>query len=163
MCERTLGDVERIQGGYMLHIRKSKTVAGVRSIPILHPIPVAILRGRIGKRAEKDAQLFTEFIPGGPMSQLSWHVQKALGRYRDRIGLPAEVDQHSTRRQFATQVERLGIDPLAAERYFGHKPAGLMRGLYAKGNEEAMREVAKAISYPAKIETALSSALGFRR
>jgi hypothetical protein len=144
----------------MLHIRKAKTGAGVRSIPVLHAIPVEILRRRIGNRKASDAQLFAELNPGGPMDQLSWHVQKALGRYRDRLGLPAEVDQHSTRRQFATQVERLGIDPLAAERYFGHKPAGLMRGLYAKGTDEGMRKVAQAFRYPAEIEASLKRELG---
>ncbi len=160
LCERKLGDVEPIRGGYNLHIRKAKTKAGERVLPIVHPIPVAILKRRIGKRTAPDAQLFAEFIPGGPMQQLSWHAQKALGRYRDKVGLPAEVDFHSTRRQFASQAELLGIDPLAAERYFGHKPAGLMRGLYAKGSDEAMRKVANAITYPPKVETAIRRALG---
>ena len=160
LCARKLADVEPIRGGYMLHIREAKSRAGARSIPILHPIPVNVLKQRIGKRRDPVAYLFAEFAPGGPDGKRSWQVQKALGHYRRTVGLPEGVDFHSTRRTFATVMEKLGgVDPRWVERYFGHKPTGLMGRVYAQGAPESLRKVAQAVKYPANIERAFAKAL----
>ena len=159
LCERTLADVESIRGGYILHIRSAKTKAGIRSLPVYHPIPVAILRERIGKRKDPKAQLFAELIPGGPDNRLSWQVQKALGRYRDKIGLGTETDFHSTRRNFAQRMEALKVFPLHAMRYVGHKPRDITFGLYSQVTDESLREVARRVSYSKKIEAAFRKAL----
>ena len=67
---------------------------------------------------------------------------------------------HSTRNTFATITERLGIDSLWCTRYFGHKPQGMMSGLYAGVSPESLRKVAQEIRYPAKVERAIREALG---
>ena len=133
LCSLTLGDVERTKSGYVLHIRKAKTSSGRRSLPIVRPIPVAVLRDRIGKRKDSKAQLFAEFMPGGHDKKLSFYAQKALGRYRDRLGFGTEVDFHSCRRNFASTMEALAAYPPALTRWMGHKPPGITLGLYAKG------------------------------
>jgi integrase len=162
LCSRVLGDVEAIRGGYMLHIRRSKSPSGVRSIPILHPIPVAVLRRRINKRKDPAAQLFEEFKPGPEQhgAKMSFYPQKALGRLRDRLGFGPEVDFHSCRRNFATTMEAKRVYPPALVRYLVHNPPGLSFGLYAKGEDEALRDVARAVAYPAKVERAMRAALG---
>ena len=119
IANRLLGDVEKSGRGYILHIRASKTAAGARSIPIYHPIPVAVLKRRIAKRTERDAQLFEEFIPGGPQDSLMWYVGKAMGRYRDKVGLGAEVDTHSTRRQLITALVAKGHSKELVQFYVG--------------------------------------------
>jgi integrase len=159
ICARKLADVEPIRGGYMLHIREAKSRAGARSIPILHPIPASVLKQRIGKRRDPAAFLFAEFAPGGPDGKRSWQVQKALGHYRRAVGLPEGVDFHSTRRTFATVMEKLGVDLRWVERYFGHKPAGLIGRTYAQGSPESLRKVAQQVKYPAKVERAFKVAL----
>ena len=61
---------------------------------------------------QKDAteSLFPECRPGGPDNKLSWHVQKALGRDRDRLSFGPETDFHSTRRTFMSMMgKRLAI------------------------------------------------------
>lgn len=159
LCARTLSEVERIKGGaYRLHITDAKSAASNRSIPVRHPIAVAILKRRIGKRSDPSAYLFAEFIPGGPDNKRSWQVQKAHGRYRQELGMPEGVNFHSTRRSFATRLEELGVDERWAQRYFGHKPPGLMAGLYSR--PQVLDDVAKKIKYPAHVERALRAALG---
>jgi integrase len=162
ICSRTLGDIERTPKGYMLHIRQSKTPAGVRSIPVVHPIPVAVLKRRIGKRTDAKEQLFAEFIPGGPDRKLSWYPQKRLGHYRDRIGLDEQTDTHSTRRDLITLLESREVYPLWIMRYVGHLPEGVTFGVYAKVSPASLHEVAKAITYPAPFETALRAGLALR-
>lgn len=158
IANRRLGDVEKISGGYLLHIRTGKTDDALRSIPIYHPIPVAVLKGRIGKRTDKKAQLFAEFIPGGPNGSLGWYVSKALGHYRDRVGLGTATDTHSTRRQLISLLHAKEVPEVLAMQYTGHRPKG-MTGVYAEPEQEAMRSVARAIRYPAKIERAFQTTL----
>lgn len=159
VANRLLGDVKAIRGGYVLTIPKSKSTAGVRTIPILHPVPVAILKRRIGKRKNPLEQLFEEFIPGGPERSLGWYVGKALGRYRDALGLPTEVDTHSTRRQLITQLVGAGHVEVHVQWYVGHKPKGITAGVYAKPTDPALRGIAQAIKLPPKVDLAVRKAL----
>src|SRR5439155_10291304 len=115
LCSRRIGDFDRVKGGYVMHIRDAKTPDGLRDLPVLHPIPVAVIRERIGKR--KDGFLFAELAPGGPDNKRSWQVQKAMGRYRRILELPMGVNFHSTRRTFATVMERRGVNQHWATRY----------------------------------------------
>ncbi len=158
LCARKLGDVEPIKGGYMLHIREGKTPAAIRALPVLHRLPVAVLQSLIGKRKDRAAYLFPDLTPGGPDGKRSWNVQKAMSKYRRTVGIPEGVDFHSTRRSFATRMVDLGVDHRWAERYFGHRGDNLMAGTYAQP-VEALRKVALAITYPAKVEAALRTAL----
>jgi integrase len=160
ICGRLLGDIEGTPEGYILHIRKSKTPGGVRSIPVVHPIAVEVLRRRIGERTDPKAQLFAEFTPGGPERKLSWYPQKRLGRYRDLIGLDETTDTHSTRRDLITLLEAREVYPLWIMRYVGHVPEGVTFGVYAKVSPASLMQVAKAITYPAPIEAAMRAALG---
>ena len=158
LCVRTLVEVEPIKGGYMLHIRDAKSAAGNRDLPVVHPIAVAVIKRRIGKRTDPREYLFADFVPGGPDNKRSWQVQKALGDYRRDVGLPPGVNFHSTRKSFATRMEELRVDQRWAERYFGHKPPGIMAKVYSR--PEVLLNVAKAIKYPAPVEKALRTALG---
>jgi len=161
LCSRRIGDFDRVKGGYVMHIRDAKTPDGLRDLPVLHPIPVAVIRERIGKR--KDGFLFAELAPGGPDNKRSWQVQKAMGRYRRILELPMGVNFHSTRRTFATVMERRGVNQQWATRYFGHKPEGMMAAVYAQVSPENLRKVALEVRYPAKVEQALRKALSVQK
>jgi integrase len=156
ICSRKVEDFDNIKGGYLMHVRDAKTRAGVRDLPILHAIPVAVIRERIGKR--KDGFLFDEFVPGGPDNKRSWQVDKAMNDYlRDDLKLPKGVRFHSTRHSFATRMEECTVDTRWAARYFGHSVPGLMGKRYS--HAKVLREVAHAIRYPAKVERAFAKAL----
>ncbi|HEX4331419.1 MAG TPA: tyrosine-type recombinase/integrase [Usitatibacter sp.] len=155
---RLLGDFERIKGGYVMHIREAKTNAGKRSIPILHPIPVAVIGRRIGKRKDAKAQLFEEFKRGGANKTLGDLVGKMMTFYRRASGVGAGADFHSTRRHLITQLVAQGHSRELVQFYVGHKVPG-MTGIYAKPTDEGMRKIAKSISYPATIERGLRGKL----
>lgn len=160
LCARRIGEFEVIPKGYTMHIRESKSQAGVRSLPIVHRIAVAVIRQRIGKRTDPAAFLFAELIPGGADNKRSWQVQKAMGDYRRVVGLPPSVTFHSTRHSFATRMEEAGVDSRWAERYFGHTVPGLMGGRYS--HADTLVKVAQAIKYPMNVEKDLRRALGMR-
>jgi hypothetical protein len=65
---------------------------------------------RLELQRDPAKSLFAECRPGGPDKKLSWHKQKALGRDRDRLGIGAEVEFHSTRRTFMSKMENSGAD-----------------------------------------------------
>lgn len=159
IANRTIGDVEKIRGGYVLHIRTGKTDESPRSIPIYHPIPVEVLKQRIGKRKDARAQLFEEFIPGGPNGSLAWYISKAMGHYRDKVGLGTATDTHSTRRRLITDLTAKGHPLTLVQFYVGHKPAGITAGVYAQPTDEGLRTIARAVRYPAAIERALNATL----
>jgi len=162
LCSRKVGEVVPFEHGFMLHITGSKTEAGIRVLPVVHPIAVGILKARIAGRTGRNEQLFAELIPGGRDKKLSWYPQRALGRYRDQVGLGVETDFHSTRRSFITRLEDAGASPLARDRYVGHTPKDLASRVYSGGSEAQLLKIAEMISYPKEIEEALREALGSR-
>jgi integrase len=158
LCGRDVSDFEKIKGGYTMHIRYGKNDAAERTIVILHSIPVALIKQRIGSRAK--GQLFAEFIPGGPNGSLAWYPSKALGRYRDKVGQGTALDTHGTRRTFITRMIAKGLPERLVQFYVGHTPPGVTAGVYAKSTEEGMRMIAKEVKYPSNVEAAMRKALG---
>jgi integrase len=155
---RILRDIEPIRGGYIVHIRKSKTLAGVRSIFVLHDIPVAILRRNIGKRKDPDALLFP-YLARPPEGQpLSFYMGKAMGQYRRTLGFGRETDFHSTRRNFYTRCLELNINRDWYSMYVGHSLGGMARH-YAGKSATILRAVAQGIGYPKRIEDTWRAAL----
>lgn len=145
--------------GYWLAIEEAKTEAGVRTIPVVHPVAVAILTARLQRQKNATASLFPECRPGGPDNKLSWHVQKAMGRDRDRLGFGREVDFHSTRRSFSTMMENSGADVVHVQRYLGHKVPTLMLSVYSDGaSRDSLLKVAGAAKYSVAVEAALALA-----
>lgn len=152
------GAVEAERGTYWVTIEASKTAAGVRTIPVVHKAAVAILKRRLEAQKNPAQSIFPECRPGGPDSKLSWHVQKALGRDRDRLGFGPEVDFHSTRRTFLTMMDNAGADVVHVQRYVGHRVPSLMHSVYSDGSSRAkLLEVARAARYSAKVEALLAS------
>jgi integrase len=146
--------------GYWLAIEQSKTDAGVRTIPVVHPVAVAVLQARLEAQKDAAVSIFPECRPGGPDNKLSWHVQKALGRDRDRLGFGSEVDFHSTRRTFMTLMEHAGADVVQVQRYVGHRIPTLMHSVYSDGASRAnLLRVAEAVRYSDKVETVLVRAV----
>lgn len=149
--------VEAIKGGYWVNVEASKTDAGVRGIPIVHPTAVAILKRRLKAQKNAARSIFPECRPGGPDNKLSWHVQKALGRDRDALGFGPEVDFHSTRRSFMTLMEHAGADVVHVQRYVGHNVPTMMHRVYSEGaSRDNLRRIAAAVKYPARVEAELA-------
>lgn len=151
--------VEVIKGGYWIDVEQSKTEAGVRGVPVVHPAAVAILKRRLKAQKKPAESIFPECRPGGPDNKLSWQVQKAMGRDRDALGFGGEVDFHSTRRTFLTLMENSGADVVHVQRYVGHRVPTMMHAVYSDGaSRESLRKVAAAVRYPVKVEAELLAA-----
>ncbi len=161
MCSRTVGDFERVKGALTMHIRTGKNDASLRSLPIVDPIPLAVIKRRIGKRTDPNALLFSELRSGGYDKKQSWQVDKAANKYR-RVdcGIPREADFHGTRRTLLSVLSNAGAPAVWANWYAGHTAADMTNRVYTKAEREAMIETAKMARYPAKIERAMSAALG---
>lgn len=152
--------VEEIPGGLLVRVEESKTEAGVRSMPVVHPVAVAILRRRVEAQTDPAKSIFPECRPGGYDNKPSWHVQKALGRDRDRLGFGPSVDFHSTRRSFMTLMEQAGASVVHVQRYVGHRVPTMMHSVYSDGASlDNLRRVAEAVQYPPEVEEAFRRCL----
>jgi integrase len=157
ICSLRQGDVRTEDGVALVRIAQSKTRAGLRTIAIRHPIPLAILAARHRAGAEPASQLFHELKGGGYDEKLSWHVGQAFRYHRNRRGLSGETDFHSLRRTFITRLENLGVDQVSIARYVGHSLPTLAFKLYSGGaTEETQRATGQAIRYAAKVEEAVA-------
>lgn len=148
-------DVSTIDGGIVVTVRKAKTNAGVRFVPVVHPTVMAIINARARAQADSKGCLFHECAPGGPDNKTSWHVGKAMGRDRVRLGLD-EVTFHSTRGTFMTLQENAGTNVVHVQRYVGHAIQTVMHKHYSDGSSaDTLRSIAEAVRYPVEVEAEL--------
>jgi integrase len=154
-------DVGAIKDGLELQVRKAKTKAGIRQIPVVHPAAVAILKARGKAQTDPRGMLFSECAAGGPDNKTSWHVSKALGRDRVKLGL-TEVTFHSTRGTFMTVQENAGTNVVHVQRYVGHAIDTVMHKTYSGGSSVAtLRAVAGAATYSAAVEAELAKVAAY--
>lgn len=154
-------DLAPMEGGIVVNIRKAKTAAGLRAIPVVHPVAVRVLQARAAAQKDPKGLLFSECQPGGPDNKTSWHVSKALGKDRARLGLDA-VTFHSTRATFMTLQENAGTNHVHVQRYVGHVIDTVMHTDYSAGaNVGTLKAIAQAVKFPAEVEEAWCEAKGF--
>lgn len=163
ICSLKMGDISLQRGAALVHIAKSKTKAGVRTIAVAHVIPLEVIRRRYRKAANPKDQLFPELKGGGYDEKLSWHVGQAFRYHRNRRGLTGATDFHSLRRTFITRLENLGVDQVRIARYVGHSLPTLAFTVYSGGATEAtQRATAKCLNYPPAVERAVRQFLSDR-
>ena len=148
-------DVTVKDWGVMVSARKGKTEASIRTLPVVHPAAVAILKRR--KKACKGdpaARLFAECVPGGKDDKTSHHVSKAMGKDRDRLKFGPEVTFHSTRKAWSKLTLELGLQLELRQQYMGHESDELIDKTYSQGVglDTLRRKVAEAIVYPPALE-----------
>lgn len=143
-------------GGVVVTVRKAKSNAGRRVFPVVHPAAVAILNQRKEAQGDPGGLLFSECASGGPDNKTSWHVSKAMGRDRDRLGLK-EVTFHSTRGTFMTLQENAGTNVVHVQRYVGHVIDTVMHKRYSAGSTpETLLMIARAVKYADEVEAQLA-------
>jgi integrase len=143
--------------------KTTKSDAGVRKIPVCHPVAVAILDARMTKQKDVKGQIFTECPPSGKYKKAGWKVGSAMSNERlQKLGFtPREVDFHSTRRNFTTLLEEQSKgDIVAQQRYIGHDIGTLMHRIYSGGSGvEKLKTVVEGLQYPPALEDAFKLAL----
>lgn len=154
ICSLTAEAIEFGTGHCVLHIKDSKTKAGVRYVAVTHAAPLAVLKRR-AKGLKGNAQLFSELTRGGLDNKLSSSAVKAYGRYRRACGVPDGTDFHSFRRNVITVLEAAGVGQVPIARFVGHKVGTLAGDTYSEGGAKANAiKTAKQVRYSTTIETA---------
>lgn len=154
ICSLTAEVLEFGSDHCVLHIKDSKTKAGVRYVAVTHAAPLAVLKRRV-KGLTGASQLFQELRHGGLDNKLSSSAVKAYGRYRRACGVPDGTDFHSFRRNVITVLEAAGVGQVPIARFVGHKVGTLAGDTYSAGGAKANAiETAKKVRYSKAIEAA---------
>jgi integrase len=162
ICSLTLADVRPLPDGFTFNFTLTKTKDD-RRIPVVHPVAVATIQRRIGKRHAQSAQLFEEFRPKKNGTNMYELVGRSLNRHLDRaIGLAADAVPYAARHTFATWVgdDMSGITDHALKRYIGHKPEGMTDKNYRNVKPSALLAVARKVRFPEAIENRMRIELG---
>jgi integrase len=130
-------------GGWF-DLRRAKTPAGRRRVPI-HSAVVAVVERRMTGKLP-GAFLFHE--PGAERAgrERSMSVSKRFGRYRQQIGVhgtiegrrQSRVDFHSFRRWFITKA-RVRFDRAVVAAIVGHEVGNITNDVYSGGPDDAVR------------------------
>jgi integrase len=137
------------------NIRRAKTAAGVRTVPI-HPDLGVILERRTRGKAP-NAYLFEEAGDVPPGRVRSGRLSARFTKYRQSVGVHdkdhnrrhSRVDFHSLRRWFVTKARQAGIDRAVVAATVGHEVGNLTDDTYSGGPSlEQRRACVEAVKLP---------------
>ena len=146
----------------VFNIRRSKTPAGVRKVPI-HPALKAIVTRRTkdaetGDDKDPETFIFPDFPESGWDNSRTMAVSKRFATYRRSVGVDdvtpgqrrSKVDFHSFRRWFAHECEVAGQSETVVARVMGHeKGLGLTFGTYSQAKPlELMKACVECVKLP---------------
>jgi integrase len=126
-------------GGGVFNVRKGKTAAAVRTVPI-HPKLGSVVKRRTANRAPLE-YLFEAFQDTGWDGNRTMAASKRFATYRRRVGVDdhregarrSKVNFHSFRRWFARQCEEArGITDNVTEAVMGQQKGGMAYGVYSQ-------------------------------
>ncbi len=129
-----------------LHIRKGKTAAASRRIPVVSSSVVGMVLSRLV--ATEAAPLFPDLevsARGSRSEALSKRLGKCLRRITDD---PTVVAGHGWRHRARTLVEAADVNPWTADFFFGHARSGEGLERYSRPSDDQLIETAKAIPIP---------------
>jgi integrase len=141
-------------GGWF-SVRRAKTAAGVRRVPV-HSDLTAIVAQRVEGKTP-DAFLFHEAGPVREGRERSMSVSKRFGRYRQTVAVHdraegvrhSRVDFHSWRRWFITEARNAGIDRAVVAAVAGHEVGNITDDTYHGGPADGlMRACVEAVRLP---------------
>jgi integrase len=153
--------VKDCEGG-VFNIRKSKTKAGIRKVPI-HPGLAAIVTRRTkdtdtGETKDPEVFIFPDFPDSGWDGARTMAVSKRFATYRRSVGVDevpegqkrSRVDFHSFRRWFAHECEVAGHQETLVARVMGHmKGVDMTFGTYSRAQPlELMKACIESVKLP---------------
>jgi integrase len=157
LLDAQAGDIELKPGHVLLHIRSSKTMSGIRAIPIVHELAQTLLRDRRKRTLRTGgatAALFPEYPIAGVAQSRSKYFITSCVRLRDSVGFTQALDNHGLRRTFVTAVLEAGAQPIHVQHYVGHKVTLGEMDAYASRTGSAMLGVANLVKLDPKVEAA---------
>jgi integrase len=142
--------------GDVFNVRRSKTNAGIRKVPI-HSALKETVRVRCAGKAQDEFLIHEANSSGGWGNERSMPFTKRFQTYRISCGVDelleghrrSRVNFHSWRRWFITKADRAGLRREDIERTVGHKVQGMSLGLYSGGaSVEQLRAVVESVTLP---------------
>jgi integrase len=131
-------DVELVNG--VIHVRESKTPAGVRSVPLSELCKAELQRWRSLTGPEFSEHVFPNLentrhpLQGGRRSWVS-ALKKA--------GIPF-FPIYNLRHTFASRLNAAGVSPLTVAQMMGHASTGILQ-TYAKALDDARRDAVRKL------------------
>ncbi len=147
ICSMQCVDVIRDGGGLSLHISKSKTKAGIRTIPV-HSLIVGVLEKYLS-RGNEYLLPSANNVTRSDGKKAPYFSQK-FTRLRNRV-LPTASDRqcfHSLRGMFITCLDRHNIDDSRIAALVGHTQRTMAKQVYSQGAELAeLRNIIELVDY----------------
>lgn len=141
-------------------IRRSKSAAGVRTIPI-HSALRPMIAQLVGKR-DAAAYLFQNFQDTGWDGNRTMALSKRFTYYRKKLGVHdkrpgarrSKVNFHSFRRWFATKAEDAGHRENVVADIMGHESeVGITFGLYSNAQLKRLKKACiESVKLPARLD-----------
>ncbi len=119
------------------YIKKPKTEAGIRIVPILDP-----LTPKIPKRRKKELYLFSDDGGKTPLTEMQY--QKHWERFVEATGITCTA--HQLRHSFATMLFECGIPVKDAQDLLGHSTAAMTQDIYTHIRDAHREETAQLIN-----------------
>lgn len=124
----------------IIHVRHSKTPAGIREVSMLPALKVLLLRHRDGRGAPGAGELVFTTMRGGPRTKDNVRLRilrpvlaraEGLLEARGQAPLPPGITPHSLRHTFASMLFAIGEDPVSLMRQLGHTDPAFTLRVYA--------------------------------
>jgi len=141
----------------LIHVRHSKTPAGIREVRMLPALRSHLLRHRARCGKASAADLVFRTLRGGPRTKdnIRLRVLKpvlaraaALLEQRGQASLPSGITPHSLRHTFASLLFAIGEGPVSVMRMLGHTDPAFTLRVYAHtmSREPGERERLRALA-----------------
>ena len=146
--------------GGLFKVRRSKTVAGERTVPIHSVLADLVVARRSEGKAAKDYLLHEGDATGWDGMRSAAFSKRFNQTYRRRCGVhdkpdgrqKSRVNFHSFRNWFITKADRAGCRREDIERAVGHRVGGMSLGHYSGGpSMEQLRAVVESVKLPPEV------------
>ncbi len=159
-------------GGSLIHVRRSKTPAGIREVKMLPALQGQLLRHRDRRDRPGARELVFKTRRGGVRTKDNVRLRilaPALVRagqlleVRGLASLPHGIGPHSLRHTFASVLFAIGEDPVSVMRQLGHTDSAFTLRVYAHSMSGGAGERERLIELADGYDPFGETSLGFER
>lgn len=124
-------------------IKRPKSAAGIRDVPILNPLAAVLIE----LRNEPESYLFSDDGGESPLSE--GRFQERWKQYSEKVGISATP--HQLRHSYATMLNEQGVDLKTAQNWLGHSTAAMTQDIYTHVRNNKLRQDAAMLNNKLKI------------
>jgi integrase len=155
-----------------VHVRRSKTPAGIREVEKLPALKGHLLRHRSRRGPVGGTDLVFPTLRGGPRTKDNIRLRilrpvlaraRVLLDERGEASLPAGISPHSLRHTFASLLFAIGEDPVSVMRQLGHTDPAFTLRVYAHTMSRGSHERERLRAIAEGREVVGEAALGLER